>query len=227
MTETEEIDRKGSVGLIILLVGVVLAIAVGVWYYKTHNNSITQTPNQSMGTSTTASIVNSSSPTIDTAVWQTYHNTIYGYTISYPPDANIQYNNLQDGNTEAGVDTVPANSPAGANQIVISINTSTFPDVLTAASVDIMPSQYYVGATGMGIGDKTINSTFVFDDVAYPANGIDSSADDGSIFMDAQVGKVEVGYAFSSADLKAINETEFSEVQNELLAIIGTLHFDK
>jgi hypothetical protein len=45
--------------------------------------------------------------------------------------------------------------------------------------------------------------------------------------MDARVGEVEVGYSFSSADLKAISEPEFSEVQNELLAIIGTLHFDK
>jgi len=220
-------NRKGSVAVIVLIVVIVLVVVGGIWYYEAHNNPIAQAPSQNISTSTDVPVTTSSSPIIDTSGWQTYHNTVYGYTISYPPDASIQYDTLQNGNTEAGVDTVPANHPAEANEILIMINTSTFPDVLTAASVDIMPSEYYVGATGMGIGDKAINSTFVFDDVAYSANGIDSSADDGSIFMDAQVGKVEVGYAFSSADLKAINEPEFSEVQNELLAIIGTLHFDK
>jgi hypothetical protein len=169
----------------------------------------------------------SSSQVIDTSGWQTYHNAVYGYTISYPSDASVQYNTLKNGNTEAGIDTTPAVSPTEANQIVITINTSTFPDALTDASVDIMPSDYYVGATGMGIGDKIVTSTFVLTGVSYPASGIDSSNDDGSIFMDAQVGKVEVGYAFSSADLKPIGEPEFLQVQNELLAIIGTLRFDK
>jgi hypothetical protein len=213
-------NKRGSAVVVVLIVVIILLIVGGVWYYEVQQS---HSPVVSVN-----SVTNSSSQTIDTSGWQTYHNAMYGYTISYPPDATIQYDTLQQSNdSPGGMQLSPADSPAEANDILISINTSTYPDVLTNASVSISPSEFYVGATGVGIGDNIVSSTFLLDGSIYTANGVDGSADDGSMFMDAQVGKVEIGYTFSPTDLKAIGEPEFSEVQNELLAIIKTFGLDK
>ena len=113
-------------------------------------------------------------------------------------------------------------APTEADAVTITINTSTYPDILSDADVTIIPVTLYIGSTGLGIGDRIVSSTFIMNGGTYQANGIDGSADDGSMYMDAQVGKLDIHYLFAPADHRAISEPEFSAVQNELLAIIKT-----
>lgn len=199
--------------MVVLIVVTILLIAGGIWYYESQQP---HSPSTSVNSTT-----NSSSQAVDTSGWPTYQNALYGYAISYPSDATIQYDTYE----QPGGFPVIAPAPAKANEIIISINTSTYPDVLADAEVDVLPSEDYVGATGLGIGDKIVSSIFILDGSAYTAKGVDGSADDGSIFMAARVGKLEIGYRFSPADIKPMGDPEFSEVQNELLAIIKTFHF--
>jgi hypothetical protein len=91
--------------------------------------------------------------------------------------------------------------------------------------VTIIPLRFYIGTTGLGIGDKIVSSTFILNGTPFPASGVDSSLDDGSIYMGTQVGQLDIYYEFGSANGQAINEPEFSDVQNALLSIIKTFSF--
>jgi hypothetical protein len=49
---------------------------------------------------------------ITTSGWRIYHNTKYGYAISYPSDAQIQASMLQENdNAPGGIESSPADSP--------------------------------------------------------------------------------------------------------------------
>jgi hypothetical protein len=215
MSRAKNINHKGSIALIVVLIIVALAIAGGIWYWMAHKSNTNNPPSQSASTTQTTS---------------TYQNADYGISFNYPSNWTVKSGSAAEG--DYGL--YAKYDPNAVSLVAVEIPPSLYPGTnLEGAyfnlSVDKQLSQSQCAALIPPFGPNNIpDKVIVVDGVTftrYAAGGVAAGTDE---FTENYSGYINgICYEFNLGDTTgndvSATGTKMSGSANDIPTLEGVL----